>query len=199
MKVTFYVCSHCGNIISYAEQTGVPVVCCGQKMQQLVPNTTEASSEKHLPVIHVVGQQVIVNVGSAAHPMTADHYIKWICLQTRQGMQMKNIQPGGTPGVIFTINEEDEVEAAYAWCNLHGLWATEMPKTEPVQEEGGNYVICKCKNVTYFDLLNAIESHSNLSDIESLFSVMQNDVKFSTGCGACREKVMQVISEIMMG
>lgn len=199
MKAKFYICRHCGNIINFAEQSGVPVICCGEKMQELVPNTTESSNEKHLPVIHVVGQQVIVNVGSVAHPMTAEHYIKWICLQTRQGIQIKNIQPGGNPGVIFTINEEDEAEAAYAFCNLHGLWATELPKTEPAPEEGGNYVICKCKNVTYFDLLNAIESHSNLTDIENLFSVMQNDVKFSTGCGACREKVMQVISEIMMG
>lgn len=118
----FYVCAHCGNIIAYAEDKGVPVVCCGETMQELVPNTKEASVEKHLPVIERAGDMVTVKVGSAAHPMVAEHYIGWVALETKQGNQRKTLAIGAEPTVCFALCQEDEVVAAYAWCNLHGLW-----------------------------------------------------------------------------
>ena len=65
----FYICNHCGNIIAYVKSSGVPVVCCGEKMQELVPNTTDAAVEKHVPVIQIDGSKVTVTVGSAEHPM----------------------------------------------------------------------------------------------------------------------------------
>ena len=74
----FYVCNHCGNIIAYVKSSGVPVVCCGDVMKELVPNTTDAAVEKHVPVIHTDGQKVTVTVGSAKHPMLEEHYIEWI-------------------------------------------------------------------------------------------------------------------------
>ena len=76
----FYVCNHCGNIIAYVKSSGVPVVCCGDVMKELVPNTTDAAVEKHVPVIHTDGQKVTVTVGSAKHPMLEEHYIEWIAL-----------------------------------------------------------------------------------------------------------------------
>ncbi len=122
MEQKYYVCRHCGNIIAFARNSGVPVVCCGEKMQELVPNTTDAAQEKHVPVIEADGCRVSVTVGSVAHPMIPEHYIEWIALQTAQGRQFKPLTPGGAPSACFKICEGDAVEAAFAYCNLHGLW-----------------------------------------------------------------------------
>jgi superoxide reductase len=122
MVMKFYVCKHCGNIIAFLESSGVPVVCCGEKMSELVPNTTDGATEKHVPVIEVDGNKVTVTVGSVAHPMVAEHYIKWICLQSKQGNQRKFLNPGDAPTAVFMLSDGDEPEAAYEYCNLHGLW-----------------------------------------------------------------------------
>ena len=118
----FYICSHCGNIIAYVKDQGVPVMCCGQKMEELVPNTTDAAVEKHVPVISVEGNQVTVKVSSVEHPMADVHYIEWIALETRQGNQRKPLHPGEKPEAVFALTDGDEVVAAYAYCNLQGLW-----------------------------------------------------------------------------
>lgn len=118
----FYVCSHCGNIIAYVKNSGVPVVCCGEAMKELVPNTTDAAVEKHVPVIHTDSRKVTVTVGSTSHPMLEEHYIEWIALATKQGNQRKELKPGQEPQAEFMISEDDEVLEVYAYCNLHGLW-----------------------------------------------------------------------------
>ncbi len=118
----FYICSHCGNIIAYVKDQGVPVMCCGQKMEELVPNTTDAAVEKHVPVISVEGSKVTVKVSSVEHPMVDVHYIEWIALETKQGNQRKPLHPGEKPEAVFALADGDEVVAAYAYCNLHGLW-----------------------------------------------------------------------------
>ena len=115
-------CRHCGKIIAYVHSSGVKVVCCGEPMQELVPNTTDAAQEKHVPVVEVSGNNVTVTVGSVEHPMTPEHYIQWICLQTKQGNQRKELKPGEKPCACFTLCEGDEVVAAFEYCNLHGLW-----------------------------------------------------------------------------
>lgn len=118
----FYVCEHCGNIITYAKDAGVPVMCCGQKMVELVPGTTDAAVEKHVPVIKAEGQKVVVEVGGVAHPMIAEHYIEWIVLETEKGYQKVDLKPEEAPRAEFALVEGDKVVAAYAYCNLHGLW-----------------------------------------------------------------------------
>ena len=118
----FYHCKHCGNIIAYATSSGVKVVCCGEEMEELIAGTVEASKEKHIPVITREGNLVKVVVGSVAHPMTAEHYIDWIALETRNGNQRKTLDHTGAPEATFALIEGDEVKAAYAYCNLHGLW-----------------------------------------------------------------------------
>ncbi|MGI6316875.1 MAG: desulfoferrodoxin family protein [Christensenellales bacterium] len=118
----FYVCEICGNIIAYVEESGVNVVCCGEEMKELVPNTTDAATEKHVPVITVDGSTVTVTVSTVDHPMIDAHYIPWVALQTRQGNQRKLLKPGDKPAVSFALCEGDEPVAAYAYCNLHGLW-----------------------------------------------------------------------------
>lgn len=125
MKAKFYICRHCGNIIGMVHSSGVPVVCCGQKMDALVPNTVEASGEKHIPVASVQDGVVSVAVGSVAHPMVPEHFIEWIYLETENGGQRKALTPGNAPEVKFWLGDEKPV-AVYAYCNLHGLWMSEL-------------------------------------------------------------------------
>ena len=125
MEQKFYICEHCGNIIAMVKESGVSVVCCGQKMTKLVAGTTEASLEKHIPVYTVENNKVHVVVGSVEHPMAPEHYIEWVSIQTKYGNQRKALTPGQKPEVCFSICEGDEVEAVYAYCNLHSLWKAE--------------------------------------------------------------------------
>ena len=122
MEMKFYRCSHCGQIVAIVKETGVPVVCCGEPMAEVIPGTTDASLEKHVPVSTVEGNKVQVSVGSAAHPMLPEHYIEWVAIQTEFGNQRKQLSPGDEPKVCFSICDGDEVKAVYAYCNLHSLW-----------------------------------------------------------------------------
>ena len=122
MNQKFLICEHCGNIVAVVKESGVSIVCCGEKMKELVPGTVEASREKHIPEYKVEGNKVVVNVGSIDHPMVPEHFIEWVSIQTKQGNQRKQLVPGQKPEVCFTLCEGDEVEAVYAYCNLHSLW-----------------------------------------------------------------------------
>ncbi len=122
MEQKFYKCEHCGNIIAMVKNTGVPVVCCGEKMKEIVPGTVDASLEKHVPVFEVKDNVVYVTVGAVMHPMEEKHFIEWISLQTNAGNQRKVLKPGTEPKAAFAICEGETVEAVYAYCNLHGLW-----------------------------------------------------------------------------
>ena len=123
MKQRFFICPKCGNIIAFVKSSGAPVSCCGGEMRELLPGTTEAATEKHIPVFTVDGNTVTVEVGSVAHPMTEAHHIAWISLETKAGNQRKELDPTGAPRFTFAIESGDEVRAVYAFCNLHGLWA----------------------------------------------------------------------------
>ena len=122
MEMKFYKCKHCGQIVAIVKKTGVPLVCCGEKMEELVPGTVDASLEKHVPVVNVKGNTVEVSVGSVAHPMAPEHFIEWVSIQTKFGNQRKQLNPGDEPKVVFPLLDGDEVLAVYAYCNLHGLW-----------------------------------------------------------------------------
>ena len=124
-EIRFYVCEHCGNIIGVIHNAGVPMMCCGQKMTLLEPGTVEASHEKHIPVVEKNGDIVKVTIGSVAHPMLEEHHIVWVYLQTNRGGQRKCLPIGGEPTVSFALCEETPV-AVYAYCNLHGLWKTDL-------------------------------------------------------------------------
>lgn len=122
MEQRFYVCEHCGNIIAMVKNVGVPIMCCGQKMKEIIPGTTDAAVEKHVPAYEVKDGKVHVKVGEVAHPMTEEHLIEWVSLQTNKGNQRKQLAAGAAPEVCFAICEDETVEAVYAYCNLHGLW-----------------------------------------------------------------------------
>ena len=122
MKQRFFRCSHCGNIIAKVHDSGVPVICCGEPVVEIIPSTTDASTEKHIPVYIVENNIVKVNVGSIEHPMSEEHYIEWISLQTSAGNQRKFLNPGDKPEVTFALCDGEEIEAVFAYCNLHSLW-----------------------------------------------------------------------------
>lgn len=124
MEMKFYRCKICGKIIAMVEETGVPTICCGEAMSEIVPNTTDAAVEKHVPVIAKNGNIVEITVGSVEHPMTQEHYIQWIAIQTKNGNQRKSLKPGSAPKAAFALVDGDEVLKAFAYCNLHGLWST---------------------------------------------------------------------------
>ena len=122
MATKIFRCNHCGNIITHLTNSGVPVVCCGEKMVELVPNTTDAATEKHVPDVKVDGKKVIVTVGSVEHPMVEEHFIEWILVETKEGVQVKWLKAGKKPTHEFVLSEGDELVAVYEYCNLHGLW-----------------------------------------------------------------------------
>ena len=124
-EAKFYVCETCGNLVGMINESGVNMMCCGKKMTQIVPGTVEASKEKHIPVATVEGNTVKVNVGSVDHPMTEEHLIEWVYLQTCRGGQRKCLKAGDAPTVTFALCDEKPV-AVYAYCNLHGLWKVEL-------------------------------------------------------------------------
>ncbi len=124
--VKLFKCAHCGNMIEMVEDKGVKVICCGEPMQLMDPNTTDAAQEKHVPVVTVDGNKVTVNVGSAEHPMMEEHHIAFIILETDKGVQKKFLDHTGKPEAVFALAEGEKPVAAYEYCNLHGFWKAEI-------------------------------------------------------------------------
>ena len=101
------------------------ITCCGEPMEEMKANTSEGAAEKHLPVMEVHGNTVTVKVGSVFHPMTEEHSITWVYLETKEGCQRKNLPHTVEPVAVFALAEGDAPVAAYAYCNLHGFWKTD--------------------------------------------------------------------------
>ena len=121
----FCICETCKNLVGFIENHNVPLVCCGSKMLELVPNTVEASGEKHLPDVTVSGNEIHVAVGSVLHPMEQAHHITFIYVETENGGQRKALKIGEEPKASFCFTDDKPV-AVYEYCNLHGLWKTEI-------------------------------------------------------------------------
>lgn len=121
----FLRCDHCGNLVGVINDAGVPMMCCGQKMTELVSNTTDAANEKHVPVVTVEGDVLKAVVGSVEHPMEEAHYIQWIFVETDKGGHKRTFKPGEKPEAVFNLQGEKPV-VVYEYCNLHGLWKAEV-------------------------------------------------------------------------
>jgi len=133
-KQRFFICKHCDNLIGIINDKGVPMVCCNEKMTELVPNTVEASVEKHLPVVSVETGScscgcecncISAQVGSILHPMESEHNITFVYVETDRGGQRKCLRVGEEPKVEFCVTKDKPI-AVYAYCNQHGLWKTEI-------------------------------------------------------------------------
>ena len=122
----FYICSHCKSIVLKLNDLGPSPSCCGEEMKELIPNTVEASFEKHIPFVEQDGNKVHVEVGEVIHPMLKEHYIEWIYLPTNKGAMIKYLQPGEEPKADFVLAEGEIALSIYAYCNLHGLWKKDL-------------------------------------------------------------------------
>mgnify|MGYP000943928771 FL=1 len=121
-----FKCNHCGNIFEVVNDAKVVPVCCGEPMRELKANTTDAAQEKHVPEVSVEGNLVKVKVGSVEHPMTEDHHIAFIYLETENGVARKDLDHTGKPEAVFALAEGEKPVAVYEYCNLHGLWKKEL-------------------------------------------------------------------------
>lgn len=122
MKMKFYKCRHCGQIVAIIEPTGVDIICCGDPMDEMVANTTDAAVEKHVPEYKIENGKLHVSIGSVDHPMTPEHFIKWVYVETGHGSYLKELHPAEKPHVTFELAEGESPCCVYAYCNLHGLW-----------------------------------------------------------------------------
>lgn len=125
MNILFYHCDICGKDIFVLSDNGIPTECCGQEMTEVKVNYFDGAGEKHVPVFHTEGNKVTVKVGSVSHPMTEEHLIMWIGLRTDRGFQFRELHEGDAPEACFTTDCGERAEAAYAFCNIHGLWSSE--------------------------------------------------------------------------
>lgn len=121
--VNFYRCEVCGNMVAEVKNGGGTLVCCGKTMTKLAPNTTDASQEKHVPVVTKENGKIKVTVGSVLHPSLQEHYIEWIALATEDQVQITYLKPGMEPVAEFP---EVPSGTVYEYCNLHGLWKAEF-------------------------------------------------------------------------
>lgn len=122
----YFICEKCGNLIEIIHNSGVSMVCCGQNMTELTVNTRDMSQEKHVPVVKIKDNHVSVEVGSDPHPMKVEHYIQWIAVLSKEGYQRKELVVGKEPSAEFMLMPGDKVDEVFAYCNLHGLWKTEL-------------------------------------------------------------------------
>lgn len=123
MKV--FKCLQCGNLLlSIKEGTCIPN-CCGKEMLELKTNSVDAAVEKHVPFVKIDGNSVSVTCGEVLHPMTEEHFIEFMILVTSKNTYIHYLEPGDEPISIFTLDENENVIASYAYCNLHGLWKSE--------------------------------------------------------------------------
>ena len=119
-RLEVYRCEVCGNIVEVLHGGGGQLVCCGKPMKLMVENTTDASKEKHIPVIEKVAGGYKVKVGSVPHPMEEKHFIEWIELVVGDKAYRQFLSPGQAPEAFFSVEAAEVFARAY--CNIHGLW-----------------------------------------------------------------------------
>lgn len=125
-EVKIFCCDKHGLLVNMLANTDEPCCCTGDELKEMKPNTSEGAEEKHLPVVTQNGNQVTVEVGSIYHPMTEEHSIGLVYLETCCGGQYKLLKPDNEPKAVFILADGETAKAAYAYCNLHGLWKTEL-------------------------------------------------------------------------
>ncbi len=123
--IKFYRCEHCKNVAIKAVDSGVPLVCCGEKMAELVPMQSDGALEKHLPVLQFDDSTLTVTVGEVLHPMLDEHYINFVGVELKDGYIIKHLKPHEEPIAKFDVKKQD-VLRVYEYCNLHGLYVVEV-------------------------------------------------------------------------
>jgi len=124
-RATFYKCPKCGNIVVKAYDGGGKLMCCGEEMQVIDPNTTDAATEKHVPVVQLADGKLTVKVGEVTHPMDEDHFIQWVYVITEEGLIVRCLKPGQAPEVVIDLDGQTPL-SVFEFCNKHGLWKTDL-------------------------------------------------------------------------
>lgn len=140
----FFRCKHCGNLVGFINNAGIPMVCCNEPMEELCPNTTEAATEKHIPEVSVNERLVHAKIGSVPHPMTEEHHIEFIYLQTENGGQMRRLKVGAEAHAMFAVLEDKPMQV-FAYCNLHGLWKMEIPCDCECDDDAADETTCSAE------------------------------------------------------
>ena len=116
-------CEKCGAMVKVLEDCtcdNYGIRCCGENMEVVIANSTDANPEKHIPTYEIIDDEIVVTVN---HGMEKEHFIEWISLVK------ENIE------VTVKLYPEQEVIARfpymrgatiYAYCNKHGLWCAEV-------------------------------------------------------------------------
>ena len=121
MALRFFRCNKCKKMFVMVHEHDCPTMCCGEPMKELIPGTTDAAQEKHVPVYEVSGDTVTVKVGSVAHPMTEEHHIEWIEVINGPYVNRKYLKPGEKPEADFYVPLQKGM-VVREYCNIHGLW-----------------------------------------------------------------------------
>lgn len=147
MEPKFYVCPICGNVITKVVSSSVIPICCGREMQLLVPHTEEhhaseppidPTRESHLPIVTQTDDySLLIRVGATPHPMTEDHHIKFIYLETEHGGQIHYFTHSDRRAEVSFCCTKDQPVAVYTYCNIHGLW-----RTDAFYERHGGFFSC---------------------------------------------------------
>lgn len=117
-----FKCIKCGKIVTVLKNGAMNTVCCNEDMKELVPRSIDGALEKHVPVVEIKDNIIKVKIGEIEHPMTLEHYIEFIILETNSGYMIKEFSPGDKPETEFILSNNQEYVNVYAYCNLHGLW-----------------------------------------------------------------------------
>lgn len=123
-RLEVYKCEICGNIVEVTHSGAGALICCGKNMERMTENTTDAATEKHVPVIEMADGTVTVKVGDVAHPMVAAHYIEWIEILVDDKVYRQYLQAEEPAEATFNITAT--AVTARAYCNLHGLWTAKV-------------------------------------------------------------------------
>jgi len=123
-RLEVYKCEICGNIVEVTHSGAGALVCCGKNMERMAENTTDAATEKHVPVIEIGDGTVTVKVGDVAHPMIDEHYIEWIEILVDDKVYRQYLQAGVSPEATFNVAVTSVTARAY--CNLHGFWSAKI-------------------------------------------------------------------------
>lgn len=128
-KMNLYKCDICGNIVEVVIDGAGTLVCCGEDMKLLTPNTEDGAAEKHVPVVEHLNTSHVIKVGSMPHPMEKEHYIQFIEVISNDNRYVKRkyLYPNEEPEMIIKCLEQDDFEAR-EYCNVHGLYSNKEAK-----------------------------------------------------------------------
>ena len=116
-------CKNCMStvkVIKDCKEQGCGIICCGEEMKELVPNSVDAAVEKHVPNYEVKDGKIIVTVN---HVMEEEHYIEWISICYNNSESTIYFKPGDVAKAEFDYVPSSTI---YAYCNKHSLWKKDV-------------------------------------------------------------------------